>query len=163
MKIFTVLIFALTTMPLNVFALRGDTDCKGSVNRTAFSVWGGMKMKSGFESFYSDFEKQVYTDTESLKKFQKKWADAINDESLLDGWQYTRSLNCGEKQVCFYKCNGYEATCKTGQKLKDCNANVYKCMVGQKIEEEYKSYMVNKICSGSLTTSAADRQAIQQK
>ncbi len=160
MKIFTVLMLALTTMPcFDAFALRGSTDCKGDVEQKAFLVWGGDKMESGFESFYSDFEKQVYKDTASLQKFQKKWTDAIKDESLLGDWEYTKPLSCDKEKGCFFRCNGYEATCQNGQKLKDCNKNVYNCKVGQKIEEEYKSYMVSKICSTSYTTATLSKSS----
>ena len=153
---FLFVIFAvLFVTPFDAFALKGSTDCAGDVQQTTFMVWGGDTMPSGFESFYSDAELKVYKDNESLKKFQKKWSDALKDESLLAGWKYTKPLSCDKEKGCFFKCNSYSTTCKDGQKLKDCNMNVYTCEVGKKIEEEYRSYMENKICKGSNANTSS--------
>lgn len=168
-------------MPFSAFALRGSTDCKGDVEKTAFGTWGGMTMESGFESFYSEAEKKVYKDSESLKKFQKKYLDALQNESLVSGWEYTKPLSCNSEYGCEYACNGNatcpyskndpdrnekckETNCKNGQKLKDCNYAIYKCMLNKQIGEEYQEYMIQKVCSaGTNSLSQSDQSAIDQE
>ena len=182
LKFFSFVLLTSTIMPLSAFALRGSTDCNGDVEKTAFGTWGGMTMKSGFESFYSDAEQKVYKDKQSLQKFQKRYLDALKNESLVSNWEYTKPLSgCNSVYGCEIPCDGNttcpypkndpdrnekckETNCKNGQKLKDCNYAVYKCMLNIHIGEEYQEYMIQKICSnGTGSLSQSDKSAIEQE
>lgn len=119
-------------------------NCIEKVKSEAFMKWGhpnysmdGIKRRKS-----SNYAIAVADDTEIYNKWTKFFSDALQNDSLVEDWELAKPL---ENEV-FFKCHIYNTSCKAGEKLKDCNINVYACMLNRKAEEEYKKELTQTIC-----------------
>ncbi|MBR5904024.1 MAG: hypothetical protein IKZ49_00645 [Alphaproteobacteria bacterium] len=160
---------ALTTMPFSAFALLVDNkDCTEYVENTAFKAWGGITMDAGYESFYSEYEKQVYKDTETIKFYkQTKYKEilALLNQSSKGVYEETYiSPTATGISKCHDEYNNEYilewSKCTPGITPKECNPGFVKiCYEENKrkadrtAEAEYTKAMIAKVCNGNTTNN----------
>ena len=141
-KIISFFSILLVLLSNQVFA-----NCAYDVSMEVTGVWLAQKLEpdSMLKMARSTYEQAVHEDAETFKMFQNKYQEYINNEALLGDWKYARPLQCNS--TCFFSCGNRSANCNNGQKLKDCDEAIYKCLVfNKKVAEEYEKYLIKKIC-----------------
>lgn len=130
---------------INAFKAQQEADmeeqqkkgCPIAVNNAADDMWS-----KGTTSVSNDKYKQsVKDDTASLQQYKTKYNNVINGSET----NKLSNVKCPSNQ-CEVDCNGLTAICKKGALLKDCNKNVYSCFQNSFVKNEYRMYMVKKVC-----------------